>query len=243
MMNQQRLLPFLLFLTGLLLLSSCASRGTYKVKPGDSLSTIAIRYNMSVNEIAKINGISNPNLIRPGQILKVKGPTVRNKKVASSRSSTIRGGSQTTSVGDTNISTASTAIKAPATPQDRISTGITGWQKPTQGNVIKGYNPNIPGQKGIRIAGSANQPIVAAHDGEVVFAGTGNAGYGQLVIIKHNSTTYSAYGYLASMIAKEGDRVRQGEQIATMGHNSEGKNILYFEIRTQGQTVNPLNYI
>lgn len=242
-MKQQRLFSFLLPFIGILLLSSCASRGTYKVKPGDSLSTIAIRYNMSVNEIAKMNGISNPNLIRPGQVLKVKGPSVRSKKVASSRFSSQSEGRKVASAGDTKISTTSTAIKAPATPQDRVSIGLTGWQKPTQGNVIKGYNPNIPGQKGIRISGNANQPIIAAHDGEIVFAGTGNAGYGQLIIIKHNSNTYSAYGYLASMIAKEGDRVHKGEQIATMGNNSEGQNLLYFEIRTQGQTVNPLNYI
>ncbi|HIW06885.1 MAG TPA: M23 family metallopeptidase, partial [Candidatus Ignatzschineria merdigallinarum] len=104
-------------------------------------------------------------------------------------------------------------------------------------------NPNIPGQKGIQIAGTINQPIKAAHDGEVVFAGAGNSGYGQLIIVRHNANTYTAYGYLSSINVKEGTKVKKGQAIAGMGNSFDGRTVLYFEIRTKGQTVNPMNYI
>ncbi len=233
----------------LLFLQSCASSGKYTVKRGDSLGAIASRYNMSVNDLARMNNINNPNFIHPGQVLRVKGSNVRGPR--SSFGSVSQPAPRTANARSSapNRATASTPnraiapAKAPAPPQDRVKTGIKGWARPTPGTIVKSYNPNIPGQKGIHIAGRPNQSIVASHNGEVVFAGRGNTGYGQLIIIKHNGNTYSAYGYLASISVDEGMKVNRGQQIATMGRNTEGKDVLYFEIRTQGQTVNPANYI
>lgn len=229
---------FALVTTAAVIIQACSSTTTYKVRPGDTLSTIARNHKMSVSQLQNMNNIANPNHIKVGQLLTVSGKG--GTPVRSSSSAKATTGAPTPIVRrDNTIVTP----KAPAAPKDKVQTGITGWIKPTNGAVVKSYNPNIPGQKGIQIAGSSGQRINAAHKGDVVYAGSGNAGYGQLIIIKHNSNTYSAYGYLASITVREGMKVNKGQQIATMGESSDGRTVLYFEIRTKGQTVNPMNYI
>lgn len=232
-----RLKRYTLIIAVLFILQACSSSGSYTVRPGDSLSKIARDHKMSTSALQKLNNISNPNHIKVGQVLSVNGKagsTVRSRNTDSSSGST-----QKITRRDNTVITP----KAPAAPKDKVSTGISGWVKPTQGPIVKSYNPNVPGQKGIQIGGSVNQAINAAHNGEVVFAGAGNSGYGQLIILKHNANTYSAYGYLSSINIKEGDKVKKGQQIASMGNSFDGRTVLYFEIRTKGQTVNPLNYI
>lgn len=227
-----------LIILALVILQACGSSGSYTVRKGDSLSAIARSHKMSLSELQRMNKISNPNHIRVGQVLTVSGKggsVVRGNSAKSNSNSN----PQAIARRDNTIVTP----KAPAAPKDRVATGISGWIKPTDGPIVKSYNPNIPGQKGIQIAGTPNQSIKAAHDGEVVFAGSGNSGYGQLIILKHNANTYSAYGYLSSINAKEGEKVKKGHQIASMGNSFDGRTVLYFEIRTKGQTVNPTNYI
>ena len=233
-----RLKRFTFIIAALFILQACGSTGSYTVRSGDSLSKIARDHKMSMSALQKLNNISNPNHIKVGQVLKVDGKagsTVR----ASNAKHNGSGSTQKIARRDNTVITP----KAPSAPKDKVSTGISGWVKPTQGPIVKSYNPNVPGQKGIQIDGSVNQAINAAHNGEVVFAGAGNSGYGQLIILKHNANTYSAYGYLSSINIKEGDKVKKGQQIASMGKSFDGRTVLYFEIRTKGQTVNPLNYI
>ncbi len=229
--------PTLLFCTTLFLYA-CSSVGTYKVKRGDTLSLIAERHNMSTAQLARMNNISNPNLIKVGEVLRVKGGSKGSSVRDPRRSSSSSGGIARRDSGPVGKA----GENAPAY-QDTGSTSVKGWVRPTSGTVVKQYNPNVPGQKGIQIAGSPNQRINAANNGEVVFAGQGNSGYGQLVIIKHNSNTYSAYGYLSSVTVREGQRVRKGDQIATMGTSVDGRTVLYFEIRAGGKTLNPERYI
>ncbi len=227
----------ILFLITLLIVQACSSTREYTVRPGDSLSKIAKQHNMSVKELQQLNNISNPNLIKAGQTLVVKGKAGE-VPVASTAASSNANPQPLPKRNNTVV----TPAASPA-PKDKVTTPVKNWRKPTAGNVVRTYNPNIPGQKGIQIAGTLHQPIVAANDGEIVFAGAGNSGYGQLIIIRHNANTYSAYGYLSSINVKEGRKVKKGEQIGTMGNSFDGRTVLYFEIRTQGQTVNPMNYI
>jgi lipoprotein NlpD len=93
------------------------------------------------------------------------------------------------------------------------------------------------------IDGKAGQSINAAASGRVVYAGGGLIGYGKLIILKHNETYLSAYGYNASLLVKEGEQVKQGQRIATMGEGPERKPRLHFEIRRNGQPVNPRQHL
>ena len=85
--------------------------------------------------------------------------------------------------------------------------------------------------------------MYAAASGRVVYAGSGLIGYGQLIILKHNETYLSAYGYNASLLVKEGQSIRQGQRIATMGEGPERKPRLHFEIRRNGKPVNPRQFL
>jgi lipoprotein NlpD len=93
------------------------------------------------------------------------------------------------------------------------------------------------------INGKVGQPVLAAASGSVVYAGSGLIGYGQLIIIKHNDTYLSAYGYNASLLVKEGQTIKKGQQLATMGEGPERKPRLHFEIRRNGKPVNPRQYL
>ena len=93
------------------------------------------------------------------------------------------------------------------------------------------------------INGKLGQRIDAAASGQVVYAGSGLIGYGKLIILKHNETYLSAYGYSESLLVKEGDNIRKGQQIATMGEGPERKPRLHFEIRRNGQPIDPGKFL
>jgi lipoprotein NlpD len=95
----------------------------------------------------------------------------------------------------------------------------------------------------VLINGKAGQPVYAAASGSVVYAGSGLIGYGQLIILKHNDTYLSAYGYNASLLVKEGQSIKKGQQIATMGEGPERKPRLHFEIRRNGKPVDPKKFL
>ncbi|HEY0820803.1 MAG TPA: peptidoglycan DD-metalloendopeptidase family protein, partial [Rhizobacter sp.] len=93
--------------------------------------------------------------------------------------------------------------------------------------------------KGIAIAGKAGDPVVAAADGKVVYAGSGLRGYGNLVIIKHNNTYLTAYAHNQALMVKEEQAVKRGQKIAEMGSSDAERVQLHFEIRKQGKPVDP----
>ena len=121
----------------------------------------------------------------------------------------------------------------------KIKDAFASWQESgVLDRVLAG-----PGGIGVLINGKAGQSIKAAASGQVVYAGSGLIGYGQLIILKHNDTYLSAYGYNASLLVKEGDTIRKGQRIATMGEGPERKARLHFEIRRNGKPVNPRQYL
>ena len=99
------------------------------------------------------------------------------------------------------------------------------------------------GGVGLRIDGGLNQPIFAAADGKVVYTGSALRGYGELVIINHVRGWLTAYGHNAFVKVKEGDEVRAGQQIATMGPGPSQQPMLYFEIRLEGEPLDPLTQL
>ena len=108
---------------------------------------------------------------------------------------------------------------------------------PAQGKVTRGYDGS--GSNGIVISNASGTSVVAAAAGTVAYSGSGLRGYGHLVIVKHNASFLSIYAHNSKLLVKEGQRVTQGQKIAEMG-NSDSKQVgLYFELRYDGQAVDP----
>jgi lipoprotein NlpD len=118
-----------------------------------------------------------------------------------------------------------------------------GWGWPSSGVLIGKFSSNGSLNKGIDIAGDLGQPVLAASDGTVVYAGSGLRGYGELVIIKHSDTYVSAYGHNRRLLVREGQQVKVGQTIAEMGSTGTDRVKLHFEIRRQGKPVDPLQFL
>ncbi|WP_333854511.1 murein hydrolase activator NlpD [Leclercia sp.] len=131
----------------------------------------------------------------------------------------------------------------PAASSMTSSSPISSWRWPTEGKVIENFSSSEGGNKGIDIAGSKGQAIIATGDGRVVYAGNALRGYGNLIIIKHNDDYLSAYAHNDTMLVREQQEVKAGQKIATMGSTGTSSTRLHFEIRYKGKSVNPLQYL
>lgn len=205
---------------------------THTVVRGDTVYNISKRYNINQDNLRTWNNLGD-NTISVGQVLRVKP----NGSVASSPSSPSPVAVNKSPVSTPTPPAATTPIVS--TGNTRTVSGIT-WQRPTSGSVITNFGGN---SKGVDIAGTAGQPVVAAADGKVVYSGSGLRGYGNLVIIQHNSTFLSAYGNNQSLLVNEGQMVKRGQTIAKMGGSDASRTQLHFEVRQNGKPVNPSTYV
>jgi lipoprotein NlpD len=121
-----------------------------------------------------------------------------------------------------------------------MNIAVKTWLRPAKGNVIGTYSIL---NKGVNIAGKLNESVVATASGQVVYAGDGLRGYGNLLILKHNNEYLSAYAHNQTLLVKEGEWVKAGQTIATMGNTGTNQVMLHFEIRKRGQPINPLKLI
>jgi lipoprotein NlpD len=133
---------------------------------------------------------------------------------------------------------ATPSTAAATSPPPATTSGLS-WSWPAGGKTIGSFAQT----KGIDIAGKAGDPVLAAADGKVVYVGSGLRGYGQLVIIKHNAAFLSAYAHNQKILVKEGQEVKRGVRIAEMGKTDSDAVKLHFEVRRQGQPVDPLNFL
>ena len=156
-----------------------------------------------------------------------------NNKPAITTSTVVAPVTAPTTVSTTQPTASSTSTSSP----------ISSWRWPTDGKVIENFSGAEGGNKGIDIAGSKGQAIVATADGRVVYAGNALRGYGNLIIIKHNDDYLSAYAHNDTMLVREQQEVKAGQKIATMGSTGTSSTRLHFEIRYKGKSVNPLQYL
>ncbi|WP_291969738.1 murein hydrolase activator NlpD [Candidatus Symbiopectobacterium sp.] len=134
------------------------------------------------------------------------------------------------------------AVTAPAVVESSAP-AVGSWRWPTEGKVIDSFSASEGGNKGIDIAGTRVQPIMATASGRVVYAGNALRGYGNLIIIKHDDDYLSAYAHNDTILVREQQEVKAGQQIATMGSTGTSSVRLHFEIRYKGKSVNPLRYL
>jgi murein DD-endopeptidase MepM/ murein hydrolase activator NlpD len=94
--------------------------------------------------------------------------------------------------------------------------------------------------KGLDIAADSGEPVYAVAAGEVIYAGDGLRGYGNVVILKHDDTITSLYAHNSQLKVKPGDAVKQGDLIALLGStgHSTGPHV-HFEFRQGDIAVNP----
>ncbi|MCY4426872.1 MAG: peptidoglycan DD-metalloendopeptidase family protein [Halieaceae bacterium] len=238
------------------------------VVKGDTLYSIAWRYGHDFRKLAKANGIASPYIIYPGQKLALTGKPVAS---ISKRQPPASGKTSARSTSADSTSTASSVAAKPASsvaakPASSVAAkpasspaakpaskdkstarpkpaavGSVAWLWPTRGKVVK----NFLGEKhkGIDISGKSGDAVNAAAHGEVVYAGSGIVGYGNLLIIKHGETYLSAYGYNRRLLVAEGEKVAAGQRIAEKGDSATNEIKLHFEIRREGRPVDPLKLL
>ncbi len=149
------------------------------------------------------------------------------------------------------VNAVSSAAPSPATmpaPPPRTapsavdnSSEIPAFIWPSSGKVIANFDEAK--NKGIDIGGKAGEPVLAAADGKVVYAGAGLRGYGNLIIIKHNNTYLTAYAHNQTLVAKEDQMVKVGQKIAELGSSESEQPLVHFEIRKLGKPVDPLKWL
>lgn len=234
---------------------------TYTVQKGDTLYSIAKKNGQSVDFLAGVNDLKTPYNLRVGQVLNLARTEPKGVAAASSTNAVIAVAGQSQTVTDnrarentqaaaqtTKAASSQTAnTSAQAEPvvvkgKTRTVSGVT-WMWPTTGKIIEAFSLAEQGNKGIDISGSQGQRILAAADGQVVYAGNALRGYGNLIIINHANEFLSAYAHNDALLVSEGQKVVRGQQIARMGSTDAKSVRLHFEIRYRGQSVNPVGYL
>ena len=220
--NGIKLAPVIL----ILLLGACADAlnwnpETHQVVAGDTVYSISFRYRIDQRDLIRWNRLGSGGYIYVGQQLRLTPPDGYSPPNTS-------GGQGRPPGNQSGPPAANVAVK---------------WQWPTEGRVIAGFGATAKTQSGIQIGGKMKQDVRAASGGEVVYAGNGLPGYGNLLIIKHSTAYLSAYGHNSRLLVDEGDRVQGGQVIGRMGEGPGQRPLLHFEIRQSGKPVNPLGFL
>jgi lipoprotein NlpD len=225
----------------------------YVVRRGDTLFSIAWQHGVKYQQLAAINGIRYPYTIYSGQRLRLR-PAAAERATAPVKSAAAaaspaekpqtRPASRPVTKPVVKPVPASVSRPAAPAPAATIAREYDGkWVWPTRGRLLRRFQPNSTGKKGIDIGGHNEQPVKAAANGKVVYVGSGLVGYGRLIIVKHNENLLSAYGHNSKLLVTEGEHVTAGQMIAKMGSSGTNRTGLYFEIRKDGKPVNPLQYL
>lgn len=234
------------------------------VKKGDTLYSIGFSQSIDYKRLATINGINPPYNIYPGQKLRLKPlKTIRPNSIVTtqpiiSKKSLSRSKSTTNNKVQivenkkpvTNKIVAKPIIKKTIgkpiikkTKSEQAPSSNYRWIWPVSGKVVSTFSNKDISRKGIDISVALGSSVYASNNGTVVYSGDGLRGYGELIIVKHSNNLLSAYAHNTSRLVKEGAVVKQGQVIAKSGKGTDGRALLHFEIRKNGQPVNPLIYL
>ncbi|HEX6592856.1 MAG TPA: peptidoglycan DD-metalloendopeptidase family protein [Moraxellaceae bacterium] len=252
----------------LLLLAACASRqaptvversltgsgpATHTVSKGETLYSIALRYDADYRELARLNGLDANFTIHPGQKLKLRPAVASTKGVAPPKvgGTPVQPLDKPLTKPSSSTSDKTFVVKkpdpvkeppGPATAPPRASTSLA-WGWPAKGNVIGTYGSSGVTGKGLDISGRRGDSVLAAAAGTIVYAGSGLVGYGKLLIVRHDDNYISAYAHNDRFLVKEGERVKLGQAIAEMGASGTDREKLHFEIRERGKPVDPMRFL
>ncbi|HGN1707018.1 TPA: murein hydrolase activator NlpD [Providencia rettgeri] len=235
---------------------------SYTVQRGDTLFYIAYITGNDFRELASRNNIPEPYSLNVGQVINIGNTNVSSNTQLASNSHQqpvdlrttneypASGSGQTSGKmlpnnkkPATQVSTTTTTTTTAPTAVNSTNNSSIKWRWPAEGKTIEGFSDAQGGNKGIDIAGSRGQAVLAAAPGKVVYAGNALRGYGNLIIIKHNDDYLSAYAHNDTLLVRDQQDVAEGQKIATMGSTGTSSVRLHFEIRYKGKSVNPLRYL
>ena len=232
--------------------------GYYTVKPGDTLIRIGLDNGQNWKDLVRWNNLENPNIIEVGQVLRVIAPGADATVAASRPVVTARAEPRPPEPRPLDVkppvatapasalpvqppvptavaSGSNQSAPPPLTPSDSDDDIVWAWPAPTPVTTPFDDARN----KGLDFRGKPGDPVLAAADGRVVYAGSGLRGYGNLVILKHNATYLTAYAHNQTLLVKDDQTVRRGQKIAEMGSTDADSVQLHFEIRKQGKPIDP----
>lgn len=219
--------------TGIAATPSAAGPAFHTIQKGETLFSIATRYDVTVADLAEWNGIGPPYILKPGQTLSLiaikKRPAIKS------------GNKRAKKIPAQKVPTVVATRKPASTPVKAKNVSVRDWAWPTEGNLLSLFSAR--GAKGVDIGGKPGQAIRAAAPGTVVYQGSGLRGYGQLIIVKHNTDFLSAYAHCDKIVVREGNVIKRGQKIAEMGSTGTDRVKLHFEIRYRGAPVDPLDYL
>lgn len=245
---------------------------SYTVRRGDTLFSIAFRHGLDYRRLAAANAIARPYTIFPGQRLMLREAPARSAagSLASRGSPTVSAAPKVSPAAAKGAAAKGTAAKgtavearsappaktapapgqaAPASAAAVSAKAASGaapaasasWRWPAAGRVVRRFDGTL--NKGIDIAGPRGDVVRATRAGRVVYAGTGIAGYGLMLILRHSEEYLSAYGHSDALLVKEGDAVRAGQGVARRGSSGTDSVKLHFEIRRHGRPLDPLSVL
>ena len=233
---------------------------TYTVKRGETLYGIALDHGLDYRELAEWNGISNPNVIRVGDTLRLRAPAtaaalegavqVRPVTSAGALESRPLGAGPEAASAVKKPDEATIARVEPRRPEPEPKPKPEAqsdddekvdWSWPVAGRIVARFAD--PVSKGVDISAKLGDPVLASAPGRVVYSGAGLRGYGKLIIIKHNPTYLSAYAHNNQILVKEGQSVAKGQKIGEVGSTDADAPKLHFEIRRLGKPVDPLKFL
>ncbi|KWF04166.1 peptidoglycan DD-metalloendopeptidase family protein [Burkholderia pseudomultivorans] len=211
----------------------------YVVKRGDTLTGIAKANDCSIDDLRLWNKLGARSRLRIGQTLRIVTQDTRQAPAAQPTApATPAAASDAAAAAQPGESTASDRKVVQQTKRHASGVALA-W--PAHGKIVDGFRPGQ--NRGIQIAGRAGDPVRAAADGRVMYAGTGLNDYGSLIIVQHNADFLTAYAHNRKLLVKTGDVVHQGDEIAEMGDLDNSRVALLFEVRRDGKPVNPLPYL
>lgn len=225
--------------------------GYYTVRPGDTLYRIALEAGQAPRDVQAWNNLTNPNLIEVGQVLRVTPPVSGAAPTATGVTAApvatpgvvARPLNTPPAPGTPGATPTAPTAATPAPATEPVSAGAddVAFVWPAQGAVVASFDEGK--NKGVSISGRLGDPVLAAADGRVVYAGAGLRGYGNLIILKHNNTFLTAYAHNQALLVREDQTVKQGQRIAEMGSSDADRVKLHFEVRRNGKPVDPVAYL
>jgi len=242
----------------------------YTVKKGETIFSISLKCGFDYRKVALANGLKKPYFVKPGD--RIRFDLLKKSKVKPTKDQKTDDEIKTIPFDEDEIIEDSIfeetdqidfqygdpiKIDQPKVIRERYSKksikklkklsalkekNLKNWDWPTDGKVTS-YFDKTANKKGIEILGMEGQEIRSVAKGKVIYAGEDLAGYGKLTIIKHENKVLSVYGHQQAILVTEGQTVQAGQTIGTMGSSGSDEVKLLFEIRKEGESINPIRFL